>query len=93
MMITHTAPVPTRVPGIAPIVALAAGIALSVTTVAVSIANPSAIPLWCAAHGGCPSIYAAPQIEAPTSATTARAVTERGETARENRKPGFVPCP
>ena len=42
----HTSP--------APIVALAAGVVLALATIAVTIASPATIPLWCAAHGGCP---------------------------------------
>jgi hypothetical protein len=41
-------------PGTAPIIALAAGVLLAVATIAVTITSPATIPLWCAAHGGCP---------------------------------------
>jgi hypothetical protein len=40
--------------GLAPIIALAAGIVLAIATIAVTITSPATIPLWCAAHGGCP---------------------------------------
>jgi hypothetical protein len=40
--------------GTAAIVALATTIALAVATIAVTVLSPATIPLWCAAHGGCP---------------------------------------
>jgi hypothetical protein len=43
-----------RTPGLAPIIALATGIALAIATIAITITSPATIPLWCAAHGGCP---------------------------------------
>jgi hypothetical protein len=38
----------------APVVALAAGVVLAIATIAVTVTSPATIPLWCAAHGGCP---------------------------------------
>jgi len=40
--------------GTAPIIALAMGILLAIATITVTITSPATIPLWCAAHGGCP---------------------------------------
>jgi len=40
--------------GLAPIIALAAGVLLAIATITVTITSPTTIPLWCAAHGGCP---------------------------------------
>jgi hypothetical protein len=40
--------------GIAPIVALAIGIAVSVAAIAALAAGAVAIPLWCTAFGDCP---------------------------------------
>ncbi len=40
--------------GIAPIIALAAGVLVAIATIAVTVTSPATIPLWCAAHGGCP---------------------------------------
>ena len=40
--------------GIAAVVALAAGVILSLAAMAVMITSPATIPLWCAARGGCP---------------------------------------
>ena len=38
----------------AAVAALAAGIALALVTIFVTVTSPAAIPMWCAAHGGCP---------------------------------------
>lgn len=40
--------------GFAPIVSIAIGLVFSITVLAVTAVNPAAIPLWCAARGGCP---------------------------------------
>lgn len=40
--------------GVAAVVALGAGVILSLAAMATMVASPAAIPLWCAAHGGCP---------------------------------------
>jgi len=39
---------------LAPIIALAVGLLASVTIISLTIYSPATIPLWCAAHGGCP---------------------------------------
>ena len=41
-------------PGAAAVVALASGVIFSLTAIAVMISSPALIPMWCAAHGGCP---------------------------------------
>jgi hypothetical protein len=33
---------------------LGTGIVLALVTIAVTITSPATIPMWCAAHGGCP---------------------------------------
>jgi hypothetical protein len=43
-----------RPAGVAAVVALAGGVVLSLVAMAVMISSPATIPLWCAAHGGCP---------------------------------------
>ncbi len=40
--------------GVAAVVALAGGVILSLAALAAMAVSPAAIPLWCAAHGGCP---------------------------------------
>ena len=40
--------------GTAAVAALGSGIVLALITIAVTITSPATIPLWCAAHGGCP---------------------------------------
>ena len=44
----------TRPHGTAAVAALGSGIVLALITIAVTITGPATIPLWCAAHGGCP---------------------------------------
>jgi hypothetical protein len=39
--------------GLAPVIALAVGLALSLTTMAALAAAPAAIPLWCETYGTC----------------------------------------
>ncbi len=59
-----------------------------------TIVNPAAIPFWCAAHGGCPSIGVASEPAlAPAATETVRTATRKAEAAQTDRKPGFVPCP
>jgi len=43
--------------GIAPIVALAIGIAVCIATMAALAAGPVAVPLWCNAFGDCPQPF------------------------------------
>jgi hypothetical protein len=43
-----------RTGGAAAIAALASGIVLSLIAIAAMAVSPAAIPMWCAAHGGCP---------------------------------------
>jgi hypothetical protein len=40
--------------GTAAIAALATGITLALIAIAGMAMSPAAIPMWCAAHGGCP---------------------------------------
>ena len=42
-------------PGMAGVIALAAGVLLSLGAIGAMAASPAAIPAWCAAHGGCPT--------------------------------------
>ena len=44
----------TRPHGTAAVAALAAAIVLALITITVTITSPATIPMWCAAHGGCP---------------------------------------
>ena len=44
----------TRRTATAAVAALATGIVLALITIAVTVTSPATIPLWCAAHGGCP---------------------------------------
>jgi hypothetical protein len=44
----------TRTRGTAAVAALGTGIVLALITIAVTVTSPATIPLWCAAHGGCP---------------------------------------
>ncbi len=39
---------------IAPVIAMAAGIIVSLVLMAAMITSPATIPMWCLAHGGCP---------------------------------------
>ena len=39
---------------IAPVIAMAAGILVSLVLMAAMITSPATIPMWCLAHGGCP---------------------------------------
>ncbi len=41
--------------GMAGVVALAAGVVLSLAAIGAMAMSPAAIPAWCAAHGGCPT--------------------------------------
>jgi hypothetical protein len=41
--------------GMAGVVALAAGVILSLAAIGAMAMSPAAIPAWCAAHGGCPT--------------------------------------
>jgi hypothetical protein len=43
-----------RPQGAAAVVALAGGVVLSLIVMAAMVVSPAAIPMWCAAHGGCP---------------------------------------
>ena len=43
-----------RPEGAAAVVALAGGVLLSLIIMAAMVVSPAAIPMWCAAHGGCP---------------------------------------
>jgi hypothetical protein len=40
--------------GTAAIAALGSGIVLSLIAIAAMLTSPATIPMWCAAHGGCP---------------------------------------
>lgn len=40
--------------GMAAIAALTIGIVISLIAMAVMVTSPATIPMWCAAHGGCP---------------------------------------
>ena len=40
--------------GMGAIAALAIGIVISLIVIAVMVTSPATIPMWCAAHGGCP---------------------------------------
>ncbi|MBV8299740.1 MAG: hypothetical protein JO083_09390 [Candidatus Eremiobacteraeota bacterium] len=40
--------------GTAAVVALASGVIFSLIAIAAMISSPAVIPMWCAAHGGCP---------------------------------------
>ena len=42
-------------PGMAGVIALAAGVILSLGAIGAMAMSPAAVPAWCAAHGGCPS--------------------------------------
>jgi hypothetical protein len=42
-------------PGMAGVVALAAGVILSLSAIGAIAMSPAAVPAWCAAHGGCPT--------------------------------------
>ncbi len=41
-------------PGTAAVAALAIGVILSLVAIAAMVSSPALIPMWCAAHGGCP---------------------------------------
>ena len=45
-----------HVPDLSAVVALAAGVLLSLGFVAVFVTSPQVVPRWCAAHGGCPVV-------------------------------------
>jgi hypothetical protein len=40
--------------GVAAVVALAAAVLFSLIAIAAMLTSPATIPMWCAAHGGCP---------------------------------------
>ncbi|HEV3086579.1 MAG TPA: hypothetical protein VGX96_05065 [Candidatus Elarobacter sp.] len=40
--------------GTAAVAALASGVVLSLIAIGVMVSSPALIPMWCAAHGGCP---------------------------------------
>ena len=40
--------------GIAAVAALASVIVASLAAIAFMVTSPATIPMWCAAHGGCP---------------------------------------
>jgi hypothetical protein len=44
----------TRPHGTAAVAALGTGIVLALLTIAITVTSPATIPMWCAAHGGCP---------------------------------------
>jgi hypothetical protein len=46
---------PEARPGMAGVIALAAGVLLSLGTIGAMAMSPAAVPAWCAAHGGCPT--------------------------------------
>jgi hypothetical protein len=39
---------------IAPVIALATGVLVSLVMMAAMITSPATIPMWCLTHGGCP---------------------------------------
>ncbi|HEY0382950.1 MAG TPA: hypothetical protein VGC72_12205 [Candidatus Elarobacter sp.] len=41
--------------GMAGVIALAAGVILSLSAIGAMAMSPAALPAWCAAHGGCPT--------------------------------------
>jgi hypothetical protein len=45
----------TNKPGMAGVIALAAGVILSLSAIGAMALSPAAVPGWCAAHGGCPT--------------------------------------
>ena len=51
----RTADRPAEKHGMAGVIALAAGVILSLGAIGAMAMSPAAIPAWCAAHGGCPS--------------------------------------
>jgi fatty acid desaturase len=40
--------------GTAAVAALATGVIFSLAAIAAMVSSPAVIPVWCAAHGGCP---------------------------------------
>ncbi|HEX3464599.1 MAG TPA: hypothetical protein VHS78_11175 [Candidatus Elarobacter sp.] len=40
--------------GLAAIIALASGMIVALTAITFMLTSPATIPMWCAAHGGCP---------------------------------------
>jgi hypothetical protein len=46
---------PQRSHGMAGVIALAAGILMSLGAIGAMALSPAAVPAWCAAHGGCPT--------------------------------------
>lgn len=53
-MMTNASAALERAHGFAAIVALVAGIAGSLVAIGFMVTSPATIPMWCAAHGGCP---------------------------------------
>jgi len=54
-MLTNTTAAQTdRAAGLAPVVALATAILISLATIGVIVTGPATIPMWCVADGGCP---------------------------------------
>jgi hypothetical protein len=43
-----------RAHGTAAVAALAGGVLFSLIAMAAMVTSPATIPMWCAAHGGCP---------------------------------------
>lgn len=43
-----------RPPGMAAVAALATGVLFSLIAIAAMVSSPAVVPMWCAAHGGCP---------------------------------------
>ncbi|MDB5040682.1 MAG: hypothetical protein JWN27_1408 [Candidatus Eremiobacteraeota bacterium] len=39
---------------IAPVIALVAGVLVSLVFMAAMVTSPATIPMWCLSHGGCP---------------------------------------
>jgi hypothetical protein len=39
---------------IAPVIAMVAGVLVSLALMAAMVTSPATIPMWCLAHGGCP---------------------------------------
>ena len=40
--------------GLAAVAALGSGVIVSLLAIAFMVTSPATIPMWCAAHGGCP---------------------------------------
>jgi hypothetical protein len=43
-----------RTSGAAAVAALGSGVILALIAIAAMVTSPATVPLWCAAHGGCP---------------------------------------